>query len=391
MPFESEPVWIATDEQLKVCCQRLRGATRIAVDTEFMRSHTFYPKAALFQLAGEHTASEGCYLIDPLSITDFAPLIELLNDPGIVKIFHACSEDLEVFNTLLGCVPAPLVDTQIAAGLLGHGASLSYAALVESLLGIKLEKGETRSDWLQRPLQIQQLHYAVQDVVNLLPLYDRLNEALEQAGRLAWLREDCEVLVAGAQMPQNLDAYYLRIKSAWKLSEQQLATLRQLSHWRERRARQRDMPRNHVLHERVLWSLAKQQPQTVAALRSVEGLEVRKIKRLGEELLEVIEQARALPVQSYPPPLPAPLTIAQRTLVKALKEIVEEKATSLRIPPEVLVKKADYDFIVRSGMQGGRYHLPERLQGWRRAVVGESLLQVASDIQETVNQQRNLE
>lgn len=389
-----DPTWIATNDQLRDCCHRLREAKYIAVDTEFMRSTTFYPKAALVQMFAGEAGGGKCYLVDPLPITDFAPLVELFTDPGVTKIFHSCSEDLEVFNTFLACVPAPLVDTQIAAGLLEYGTSTSYAALVEAVLGVTLDKGETRSDWLQRPLQPKQLEYAVQDVANLLPLYDALVGELEQLARLAWLHEDCELLVANAKAPQDLHAFYPRIKSAWKLNRQQLAVLRQLSHWREQTARERDLPRNHVLHERVVWALAKQQPQSLEALRSVAGMEARKARQFGEALLDLIETSRLLEATDHPPALPPPLPSPQRDLMKSLKETVEARAQSLQVFPEALAKKADYDFIVRSGMGGDAYRLPERMLGWRRTVVGESLLQVAADLaQKSLDEKRaqNLE
>lgn len=380
-PSHIDPLWVTTDEQLTDCCDRLQRAKAIAVDTEFMRTNTFYPKAALFQIfAGENADGGHCYLIDPLPIGDFSPLVKLFTDPAVIKIFHACSEDLEVFNSFLGCVPHPLVDTQVAAGLLEYGASVSYAALVEKLLGVTLEKGETRSDWLQRPLEPKQQQYAIQDVVYLLPLYEALMAELEQKLRLPWLREDCELLVNNARTPQDPDAFYPRIKSAWKLNRQELAVLQELSRWREEQARKRDMPRNHVLHEAVLWTLAKEQPQTLQAIKAIEGMEYRKFKRVGQEVLEVLGEARRLQPEDYPPRLPAPLPIAQRKLVKALKQRAAEKAGELGMFPEVLAKKSDFEFIVRSAENGGSHQLPERLQGWRRAAVGESLLQVAGEM-----------
>ncbi|MEX1031955.1 MAG: ribonuclease D [Cellvibrionaceae bacterium] len=367
-----EPTWVDTNDALRDCCDALRGANKIAVDTEFMRTSTFYPKAALFQLfAGEHAQGK-CFLVDPLPISDFSPLVELLSDPAVVKIFHACSEDLDVFNSFLGCVPEPLIDTQIAAGMLSYGSSTSYAASVEAVLEVKLEKGETRSDWLRRPLQAKQLQYAVQDVTYLLPLYERLMEELDQMKRLPWLHEDCESLVAAAKMPLDLHAFYPRIKSAWKLSRQELAVLKALSFWRETQSRELDLPRNHVLHERVLWSLAKWQPQSLEALRGIEELDGRKIKRFGQELLGLIAGAAALEADSYPEPLPAPLPINERKLVKLLKDAIARKADELQVLPEVLAKKADYEFLVRFG------RLSERLQGWRREVIGESLLQIVA-------------
>lgn len=376
-PPHFDHVWIASNEALRACCEQLSRVSRIAVDTEFMRSSTFFPKAALFQLFSDEADPQHCYLIDPLAISDFEPLVKLLTDARIVKIFHACSEDLEVFTSFLACVPEPLVDTQLAAGLLSHGPSCSYAALVEAVLGVKLEKGETRSDWLQRPLQSKQIQYAVQDVVYLPALYDALISALTESERRSWACEDCDLLVANAKSPQDLQAFYLRIKSAWKLNSAQLGVLRELSYWREQRARERDMPRNHVVHERVMWNLAKYQPQDVESLKRIEEMDQRTLKRFSKELLEVIARASALPPESLPSPLPAPLPIGARDLMKALKKAVSDKAAALNLSPEVLVRKADFEFIVRSGMEGGEYCLPERLQGWRRQVIGEDLLQVA--------------
>jgi len=378
-PTPTDPIWIDTDDALRQCCERLSRATRIAVDTEFMRSSTFYPKAALVQLYAGEVDEGRCYLVDPVAIGNLHPLRDLLTNHQVLKIFHACSEDLEVFSTFLGCVPEPLADTQIAAALLGYGSALSYAALVERLLGVSLEKGETRSDWLQRPLQPRQLHYAMQDVLYLLPVYDAMLAELEKNLRLPWWEEECGNLIDAAKTPADPDDYYPRIKQAWKLNRQQLAVLRKLSHWRELRAREEDRPRNHVLPEMSLWALARYQPSDLDSMRRIEGMEARKLKRYGAELLRLLEEARELPPEDYPPALPPPLPLEQRDLMKSLKQAVNERAEALGLAPEVLVRKADYEYIVRSGMDGD-YALPARLLGWRSKIIGESLLQVAADL-----------
>lgn len=373
---ELHHLWIDSNAKLQDCCQQLSRAPAVAVDTEFMRTNTFYPKAALFQLYDGET----CYLVDPLAIDDFSPLVDLLTDPEVVKVLHSCSEDLEVFQCFLGCLPEPLVDTQIAAALLPHGSSTSYAGIVELLLGHKLEKGETRSNWLQRPLDQRQLHYAAQDVIYLLPVYHRLVEDLEQAGRLSWLQEDCAALLEAARRPVELDDFYPRIKSAWKLRPQELLVLKELSRWREEQARERDLPRNHVVHERILWELAKRQPRNFHGLKAVDGMDGRTLRRWGNDLLQVVAAAKELGPEHYPERLPGPLPLSQRELGKALKACVAEKAEALELTPDILVKKADFDYIIRSGMNNGSYSLPPRLQGWRRSVIGDDLLAVAEKL-----------
>lgn len=374
--LDIDHLWIDSNTQLRDCCRQLSLAPAIAVDTEFMRTNTFYPKAALFQLYD----GTNCYLVDPLPITDFSPLVELLINPEVVKVFHACSEDLEVFQHFLNCLPEPLVDTQIAAALLPHGSSASYASMVETVLGHQLDKGETRSDWLRRPLAERQLHYAAQDVVYLLDIYHHLMHELEQLGRRSWLQEECEALLASARNPAGLDDFYPRIKSAWKLRPQELLVLKELSHWREVQARELDMPRNHVVHERTLWDVAKKQPRNINGLRGMDEMHGRTLRRWGDALLEVVARAQALGPEHYPDPLPPPLPLNQRKLSKALRVCAGEKAETLQIAPDMLVRKADFDYLIRSGMDGGSYRLPPRLQGWRRPVIGDALMAMVEEL-----------
>lgn len=167
MLIPTEPIWIEQDTELAELCQRWRQQAAIAVDTEFMRTSTFYPIAGLIQIGD----GKGCYLIDPLAIQDFTPLRDLLLDESVTKVLHSCSEDLVVFQRLLGIVPAPLFDTQIAAAFAGYGFSLGYAGLVKAVLNTEIPKEETRSDWLQRPLSVAQLKYAALDVAHMLIVY----------------------------------------------------------------------------------------------------------------------------------------------------------------------------------------------------------------------------
>jgi len=369
------PHWIDTDRQLQDCCAHLMKHEVVAVDTEFMRSDTFYPKAALFQLA----CDDGIYLIDPLPISDFFPLVNLLQSPDVVKVLHSCSEDLEVFSHFLDIVPEPLIDTQIAAALLNYGPSVGYANLVNATQQVELPKGSTRSDWLQRPLSEEQKLYAAQDVAYLLPIYRQLQQGLKDQDRWQWLQEDCDNLIAAAKAPVDQGDYYRRIKSAWKLSRPKQAVLKALSDWREQRARRDNVPRNHLVHEKVLWEIANRLPRSMPQLQNVGGLSPRKIRRYGQDLLDIVEQQRA--AEQNPDALPLalapPLPLDARALMRALRERVAQHAEQLALPPELLAKKADLEFIVRSGLDQAPYQLPPRLQGWRKSAVGDDLIALA--------------
>lgn len=370
--ISTEPVWVESAEQLNELCQRWQQQTAVAIDTEFMRTSTFYPIAALFQVSD----GEGCYLIDPLTIDDFSGFKALLENRSVVKVLHACSEDLEVFQTFLGVLPSPLFDTQWAAACAGYDFSMGYARLSETMLGVEVAKSETRSDWLQRPLSEPQLRYAALDVAYLLVVYGLLLKKLKQQDRLAWVTEDCGQQVAVAAAGQDLSKAYAKIKTAWKLNGRELAVLQALANWRELVARERDVPRNRLAKDGALWDMARSRPTSVAQLQRIEGLAPRTVRGDGEALLALIEQTLAQPTSNDPVLLPQPLARQTGDLVKALKKSARDQAELLGVPAEILLRKKDIEDLIRSG-QAGRHQLPERLLGWRKSVVGESLQQLA--------------
>ncbi|MDR6358100.1 ribonuclease D [Pseudomonas psychrotolerans] len=270
----SAPHWIRDDAALAALCQRCQSLPFIALDTEFMRVDTFYPKAGLIQIGD----GEQAYLVDPLCISDWTPFAALLEDPKVVKVLHACSEDLEVLLRLTGSLPQPLYDTQLAAAYLGLAHSMGYSRLVAEVLQIDLPKDETRSDWLQRPLTPLQERYAAADVTHLAEVYRQLDARLDERRR-AWLLEDGADLVANLRRTSDPWEAYREVKLAWRLSRQQLAVLRVLCHWRELTARERDQPRNHVLRERSLWPLARFQPTDKQALARIDDMHPRTVRQ----------------------------------------------------------------------------------------------------------------
>lgn len=373
MLIPTDPIWVAQDSELAELCQRWQQQAAVAIDTEFMRSNTFYPIAGLIQIGD----GKGCYLIDPLAITDLSPLRDLMLNESVTKVMHSCSEDIEVFQRLLGVVPAPLFDTQIAAAFAGYGFSLGYAGLVKAVLTIEVPKDETRSDWLQRPLSVAQLKYAALDVAHMLIIYGKLLQQLKTSERLQWVKDDCAELVANARKAENFEIAYRKVGFAWKLRPQELAVLRALCVWRETQARARDLPRNRLIKEPALWEMARKQPKDAAHLHRVDDIPHRTLQQDTETLLQIIRTTLASDSASWPERLDSPLGQGEAPLLKALKAHVREQAEHLQLPAEVLVRKKEYEALVRSGMNGGSYSLPDRLLGWRYSVVGAGLLSVA--------------
>lgn len=372
MLIPTDPIWIDSDDELEALCTRWRQQAAIAVDTEFMRSSTFYPIAGLIQVGD----GKGCYLIDPLAITRFDALRELMLDEKVTKVFHSCSEDLEVFQCLLNCVPSPVFDTQLAAAFAGFGFSIGYAGLVKATLLHEIPKEETRSDWLQRPLSVAQLKYAALDVAHMLVVYGKLLQILKAADRLGWVRDDCAELVQQARQPDDYAQAWKKVGFAWKLRGAELAILRDLCIWRETEARARDIPRNRLIKEPALWEIARKQPKDAAGLQRIDDIPQRTLQEDSERLLHIVRDSGATPSAACPERPEPPLAKSEGPLMKALKNCTRERAEALALPPEVLVRKKEYEFIVRSGLKGREYALPDRLLSWRYEVIGKYLLDV---------------
>ncbi len=362
-------IWIRDDAALAKHCAEWRRLPFVALDTEFMRVDTFYPKAGLVQVGD----SERAYLIDPLLIGDWSPFAELLEDQAVLKVLHACSEDLEVFLRLTGAMPQPLLDTQLAAGYLGIGYSMGYSRLVQTVLGIDLPKDETRSDWLQRPLTDMQVRYAAEDVQHLAELYAALEPRLTEPKR-AWVLEDGAELVANLRREVLPEELYREAKLAWKLSRAQLAVLRELCAWREIEARLRDQPRNRILREHSLWPLARFQPDNLVALARIDDMHPRTVRQDGNTLLKLIREAAETPPAHWPEALPEPLPPEASATLKMLRGIGQAEAERLGMAPELMLRKKHLEALLKSGFPNGPYTLPEGLRGWRRELMGQALL-----------------
>lgn len=363
-----EPVeWIDTAAALAAAAARWRQAPAIGIDSEFVRERTFFPRLGLLQISdGSH-----CALIDPVTLADLQPLREVLVDPAILKVAHSPSEDMEVLYHRFGAFPAPLFDTQAAAALAGLEATMSYQRLVRELLGVELEKGETRTDWLRRPLSPAQLEYAAQDVELLLPLHDHLRPKLEESGRLDWLLEESRRLRDAARfLPPPEDAY-LRLGGLGGLDRRQLGALRALAAWRERQARERDLPRNFVLKESVLMTLARRQPQRLAELADVPDLPPKQLDRYGETLLRLLRETRQMPPEELPPMRPRGARDERgRELIERMLETVRLRAEALGVAPAVLASRREIKQLL---VHPSEALPPPSLAGWRWEQIGAEL------------------
>ncbi len=333
----------------------------VAIDTEFLRTSTFFPIAGLYQLS----SNGNIWLIDPLSIDDFGAFVDLLEDASVVKIMHACTEDLELLRHHLGAVPQGLFDTQFAYAYLSDRFSISHADLVESYVGETLSSGQTRSNWLRRPLSEAQRHYAAEDVAYLEKLFDVLRGELEEQGRAAWFAQDMPE--RGTHKPADPETYYRGVGRAWNLEPSELARLQALCAWRERTAMQLDVPRKRVVWDEHLVTFAKHATLDTYDIEDV--LPTNLARRFGEQIEQVHAQAPE-EVEA----VPRPLTQGEGKVIKRLREVGVEIAQQIGFAPELLARKRDLEELYRH--YGEHRELDARYRGWREHVVGDRYLQV---------------
>lgn len=349
---------IEHDEGLAALCARLARREWLALDTEFLREKTYYPALCLVQIA---TADEiAC--VDALAIRDWTPFLEVLRAPGVTKIVHAARQDQEMFFHLAGTVAAPVFDTQVAAALCGHDEQIGYAALVEKLLGVRLDKAHTRTDWSRRPLTPEQIVYAEEDVRYLHDLFPMLKTRLGELGRFDWMLEDCTRLADPSLYRIDPADAWRRVKGAGSLSSHSNGALRVLAEWREQEAMRRDLPRAWVLKDETLVEIARRRPATLAAFAGIPGMSEKAVDRWGNAMIAIIGRAPAGEASNNRPP-----TDVERARLKSLSVALDRIAEGLQIGRTVLATRRDLE-----ALAAGNENVPV-MRGWRREVVGEPL------------------
>jgi ribonuclease D len=361
---------ITTTAELAVFCEKLKGQPFVAVDTEFMRETTYWPKLCLIQAAGANGV-EAC--IDPLSEEiDLEPFLAILRDETILKVFHAARQDVEIFNNLQA-MPRPLFDTQVAGMAAGFGEQIAYDALVRQMLKIELDKSSRFTDWARRPLSDNQLTYALADVTHLASLYPILRERLEKEGRIGWVTDEMANLTDPA-------VYDVEPENAWKRlrprkhTAKYMAVYKAVAAWRERTAQTRDQPRGRILKDEAIDEVATQAPtdaDQLDRLRSVpKGFSG---SRFGPDLLAAIREALKDP-EAYAPVVErhrAPPSPAAGAVVELLKVLLKARAEEAGVASKLIATVSDLEQIANDDEAE-----TSALKGWRREAFGEDALKL---------------
>ena len=356
-------LFVNDESSLKELCQLLAESEVVAMDTEFMRERTYYAQLCLIQLATDQFIA----CVDPLALDDLTPLLDLLYDPGRLKILHAARQDLEIFFDLRGDLPRPIFDTQIAATLLGHGDQLGYANLVKAMMSINVDKEHARTDWSKRPLDEAQVVYAENDVRYLIPMYRQQMQQLIELGRELWLQADFENLTDKELYAPHRDNLWKRIKGTRILKRNQLAVIQQLAIWREEKAQSKNCPRKWVIPDDVMIDLARRLPSTVDAMERLRGWKS-SMNKYADDLLEQINTAKQMPESEWPVhEKGVSLSVQQEALVDFLMGIVRLKAIENGVTPAVLATRKDLERLVI------KQNDVAVVKGWRFELVGNDL------------------
>jgi ribonuclease D len=365
---QSAPEFISTQEALGAFCASLRGSKWLALDTEFLREKTYYPQLCLVQVGvpGRYAC------IDPLAIADLQPLYDLLYDKSITKVLHACAQDLEIFVHLTGRVPGPIFDTQLAAPLLGMAEQIGYANFIDELLGVTLDKAQTRTDWSRRPLSAAQLKYAADDVRYLATAYPQVTQRLDGQGRLGWLAAEFEPYEKLERYRLNPDDVWKRVRGLEKLRPKALSIAQQLAAWRERQAQAKDLPRNWILKDEVILDLARLAPQRIDDLATIRALQAKTAERYGAELITLIGTAAGQTPQALPARVRAARpSVQEEALADVLQAQLRLLADRHDINSATIASRKDLLALV-SGESGAL------MSGWRRKIAGDELLALSA-------------
>ncbi len=357
---------ITTTADLASACARMARYPFVTVDTEFLRESTYYPKLCVAQMANTDEA----FVIDALAAgIDLAPFYALMGNEGVLKVFHAARQDIEICWHEAGVIPHPIVDTQVAAMVLGHGDAISYDQLVKRITGDTLDKSHRFTDWTRRPLSEAQLGYAVSDVTHLRDVYFNLSRDLEARGRVEWMREEMKVLTSP-------DTYRFEPEHAWERLKtrvrkpKELAVLMEVAAWREREAQQRDVPRGRVLKDDAIGDIAVQAPTSIerlGALRSLpRGFERSK---WGEAIVAAVRRGLAHDPKTLPGLDRAKPAVNGQATTELLKVLLRMTAERHGVAAKVIATVDDLERIAADDDAD----VPA-LHGWRRELFGEKAL-----------------
>jgi ribonuclease D len=358
--------YINTSEQLAKLCEDIKNAPWLALDTEFLREKTYYSKFCLLQIA----TPEWVVCVDPIALPELDTLFDAIYNPAIVKVFHSCHQDLEIFYQMTGKVPGPIFDTQVAAPLLGYQDNPGYAMLVSNLLNVNLNKAHTRADWSRRPLSEEEIQYAADDVIYLCQIYQIMLKKLAALDRADWLKHDFKELENPNTYQVSPEKAWLKIRGKNKLTGKQLSIVQALAEWRENTAQAEDRPKTWILRDELIFDMAKQQSETMADLANIRGINERTVHRYGKKLCELIAIAKNKE--------PIPLKEKERSIKKnqqheaildILTALVRIRAEDNSLNPTILASRKDLEVLLFNEEDDCPL-----LHGWRYSMAGKELV-----------------
>ena len=363
-----QKLYIDTQEKLHSYCETIEKSNWLALDTEFIRESSYYPKFCLLQVCDGETAA----CIDPLQIENIDPILQIIYNSSVTKVFHAAHQDLEIFFHLWGKLPSPIFDTQLAASITGHGEQIGYAKLVQALLKVNLPKDHSRTDWSMRPLDQQQLDYAYDDVIYLEQLYRILHQQIEDYGRSDWLDDEYTHFNNPSTFKVEPESAWKKVKGRQHLKGVQYAVLQALAAWRENKAVNADRPRRWILKDEVLVDLSKRMPTKENALYKIRGLEKTTIAKHGQKLLSLIDDAKKLPSENWPSDQKPSrrLTAEEEALSDLMMLSLRLIAAENKITPSAIASKKDTEKLITGDQDIAL------MEGWRFKIAGEKLLKI---------------
>ena len=358
---------ITESNKLAEACNRLTNEKFLSIDTEFMREKTYYPQLCLIQIAGEKEA----IIIDALAKDiNLNPVLELMENKTITKVFHACRQDMEIFYNLNHKIPSPIFDTQIGAMVCGYGESVGYDKLVRQITGIQIDKSSRFTDWSYRPLSKQQLSYALSDVTHLRTVFEALSSQLEKSGRIKWLEEEFKTVL-------NPETYNTPLDKSWKRLKVKtgkprfLILIKELCAFREREAQNRNVPRNRVIRDDILLDIAARSPRSPSDLAKVRNLTTQFSQgKLGESILRVVEAANQISDSDAPRLEKSDYFQHQKSaLVDLLKVLLKLKSENFNVAQKLIANSTDLEAIANNNTANVL-----ALTGWRKDIFGEDAL-----------------
>jgi len=360
-----DAIWVDRKDELPALARKLESQTLIGLDTEFLRERTFFPKLCLLQLA----AGGDIWCVDTLRGGSLDPLVPALTAAQTRKVIHAARQDLEAFYLTTKRVITPVFDTQIAAGCIGLKPQVGYADLVKTLLDVTIPKGQTRTDWSKRPLTPEQLEYAADDVLYLGEIAERLTARLKELGREQWAFEDCAALGDARLYEPHPDQAWERLRGISQLDPKPRARAKSIAIWRERLARERDLPRAWIISDAAIFAVAQVNPGSRAALAALDAMPANFNDAFAASLLQILHEQSTAPVTDLNPSQDARPTAEQKALLARLAKVVDVRAAELQVSAELLAPRGELKALAMGARDS------HALVGWRREEIGNRLLE----------------